>query len=135
MKTLHLRWIEAQRYEATDSWGQRVIVDGTHGSGGGAKPADLLPTSLAACVAYTFLEVLQKRRQRVDALEATIEVEQQPEAPWMFTRIDTRFVVTGEVDAAKAEKSLALAHEKYCAVSASLHPDIVTSYTVEIRPA
>ena len=133
MSTLGLRWLERQRYVATDSWGNEVAVDGRLDSLTGAKPSDLLPIALAACVAYTLVDVLSKRRQRLDSLDATIDVEQDPEPPWKFRRIDIRFVLTGDIDEAKASKTLQMAHEKYCSVSASLDPGVKTSYSVEVR--
>ena len=134
MSTQRLVWHEGQRYTGFDSWGNEVQVDGDPDSGRGSKPSDLLPVSLAVCTAYTLIDVLKKRRQNVRSLEATIETTQEEEPPWTFTRIDVHFAVTGDVEPAKAEKSLALAHEKYCSVAATLAGTVQMDFTIEVKP-
>ena len=135
MSSLSLAWKGDQRYIGTDSWGNEVSIDGTQGSGIGAKPSDLVPLSLAACTAYTLIEILQKQRRTIESVSVDIEVEHEDEAPWMFRSIDISFRVRSDADQAKAEKALALAHEKYCSVAASLHPDVKTSYAVRVESA
>jgi putative redox protein len=128
--TLGLRWDGQQRWIGTDSWGNEVRVDGHRDGATGAKPSDLLPLSLAACVAYTLVDVFRKRRESIEDLSATIEVEQDPEPPWTFRRIDTHFTVRGTVTQAIADRWLALASQKYCSVSASLEATVRMTFTI-----
>ena len=44
--------------------------------------------------------------------------------PTSFTEIKTLFIVEGEIDAQRFWKAIRLGHKKYCAVSASLKPEI-----------
>ncbi len=132
--TQRLLWHDGQRYSCFDSWGNEVAVDGDPDSGRGSKPSDLLPISLAACTAYTLIDVLKKRRQQVVSLEATVETTQDEDPPWTFTRIDVHFVLVGDVDPVKAQKSLVMAHEKYCSVSATLAGRTQMNFTIEVKP-
>jgi putative redox protein len=131
MGTTKLTWHEGQRYTGIDSWGNAVVpINGERDEGTGAKPSDLLPISLAACAAYTMVQILTKQRQSWESLEAEIDSVQDREAPWAFRRIDVTFRFGGEVDQVKAQKALDLAHSKYCAVASSLDPSVETSFTV-----
>jgi len=128
---LRLRWTgEGTRFEGEDSWGHRLPIGGD-GEGPGAKPADLLPLSLAACTAYDVVTILRRQRQRLGALEVEIEAEQDGEAPWRFRRIALRFVARGDVAPAKAERALALA-EKNCSVEATIRDCIAIECTIEV---
>lgn len=131
MGTTRLVWHEGQRYTGGDSWGNLVVpIDGDR-DGTGSKPSDLLPIALAACTAYTLLDILTKQRQMVARLEADVVSHQHPEPPWTFETIDVRFRIAGDVDLAKARKALELAHTKYCSVSASLEATVAMTFTVE----
>lgn len=132
MGTTRLVWHDGQRYTGIDSWGNQVVpIDGDREHGHGSKPSDLLPISLAACTAYTLLDILRKQRQTVVRLEAEIVSRQDPEPPWTFESIDVRFRIAGDVDLEKAQRALDLAHEKYCSVSATLRATVALTFTVE----
>lgn len=136
MGRTYLTWHDGQRYTGTDSWGNAVVpIDGDKGSGHGSKPSDLLPIAVAACTAYTLLEILRKQRQTVTGLDAEIVSQQQDEAPWTFERIDVRFAIAGDVDLEKARKALDLSHEKYCSVAASLKATVEMTFSIEATPA
>jgi len=134
MGTTKLTWHDGQRYTGTDSWGNAVVPidsDRSHGS----KPSDLLPISVAACAAYTMVEILRKQRQMITALEASITSKQQDEAPWAFETIDVVFTIGGDVAIDKARKALELSHEKYCSVAASLRASVAMTFTIELADA
>ena len=127
-----LVWHDGQRYSGIDSWGTLVPIDGDRSSAAGAKPSDLLPLSLAACTAYTVIEVLRKQRQTVTGLEVDIAFEQDEAPPWPFRRIECRFRLRGAVDPRKAERALQLAHETQCSVAATLAPAVELGFSIEV---
>ena len=129
---IKLTWNGEQRYTATDSYGRAVQIDGDLKSSEGAKPSDLLPIALAACVVYTLVDVLAKRKSVATAIEASVQIEQDPDPPWRFRSISIHVAVRGPVDEATLMKYLRLAHEKYCAVSASLHPETEVRFSAEV---
>lgn len=133
MGTTRLQWHEGQRYTGTDSWGNLVAIDGDRESGTGAKPSDLLPISLAACAAYTMVQILQKQRQTWESLDVEVVSRQAREEPWAFEQIDITYTFRGAVDQDKAQKALTMSHEKYCSVAASLSPDVRTSFTAVVE--
>lgn len=100
--------------------------------GPGAKPSDLLPLSLAACTAYDTVVILQKQRQDLRSLDVELTTHQDPEPPWAFRSIHMRFVITGAVDPTKAQKAVALAESKYCAVAATLRSVVELTHDIEV---
>lgn len=133
MSTQRLVWHDAFRFTGTDSWGNDVAIDATEG-GEGAKPADLLPIALAACTAYDVVNILRKQRQDLRELEARIESEQDPDAPWTFRKISVIYTARGGVDPIKAAKALALSEEKYCSVSATLREVVELGFHITVEP-
>ena len=97
----------------------------------GAKPTDLLPLSLAACLAYDVVVVLRKKRQDLHSLEVVVASEQEDVAPQRFTHISLRFEVGGVVDAGAARRALELA-EKNCPVLGSLAPAVAVETSITV---
>lgn len=133
MATTKLVWHEGQRYTGADSRGNTLSIQGGSDATEGVKPSDLVPISLAACAAYSLLEILRKQRQTVTGLETEIESVQNREAPWAFTSIEVKFTLTGDVNPEKARKALKIAHEKECSVAATMWSGLKMTFSVEVR--
>ncbi len=130
--TQRLVWSgEALQFVGHTAYGSPLSIGGDP-DGLGAKPSDLLPLSLAACTAFDTVVILKKQRQELRGLEVVVTTEQDPEPPWMFRSIHLRFVLTGTVDAGKAQKAVALAESKYCSVAATLRPMVDLTFEVEV---
>ncbi len=130
--TQRLVWRGGLLFEGEDSWGHRVAISGEQVTDG-AKPSDLLPLSLAACLSYDVVEVLRKKRHDPDSLEVTVSSEQEDVSPRRFVRIALRFEVGGDVDPAAARRALELA-EKNCPVLATLAPTVRVETAIEVDP-
>ena len=128
-----LVWRGGLAFEGEDSWGQRVAISGDRAVAG-AKPSDLLPLSLAACLSYDVVEVLRKKRQGLRTLEVTVSSEQEALPPFRFVQVSLRFEVEGEVDPAAATRALELA-EKNCPVLAALAPAVRVVTSIEVTAA
>jgi putative redox protein len=128
--TQRLVWQGGQLYEGEDSRRFHFPISGDPEIKG-AKPSDLLPLSLASCLAYDVVEVLRKKRQDLRALVVVVESEQTDVPPLRFLRIAVRFEVSGVIEKAAADRALELA-VKNCPVMASIATDveIPTSITV-----
>jgi putative redox protein len=112
------------------TYGNQLLIGGDL-EGPGAKPADLLPLSLAACTCYDVVEILRKQRQQLRELEVTTTTTQDPDPPWRFRTIHMHFKLSGELDRGKTERAIALSESKYCAVAATLRDAVDLSYSVE----
>ena len=127
---MRLVWQDGFRFEASNGSGRTVEIDADP-SGPGMKPSDLVPLALAACTAYEVVNILQRMRQPLEGLEATVDAKQEPATPGQFRSIRVRFVVRGPVDEGRARRALELA-DGYCSVSASLRPTVRIDTSIEV---
>ncbi len=135
MGEVKLEWTgDRLQFVGQTGYGEAVLIGG-NAEGPGAKPSDLLPISLAACTAYDVIEILRKQRQDLRELQVIVTSVQDPDPPWTFRSIHMRFVVAGTVEERKAERAIALAESKYCAVAATLRPVVALTHDVELRDA
>jgi putative redox protein len=135
MGEVRLEWTgDRLQFVGQTGYGEPVLIGG-NAEGPGAKPSDLLPISLAACTAYDVIEILRKQRQDLRELQVIVTSVQDPDPPWTFRSIHMRFVVAGTVEERKAERAVALAESRYCAVAATLRPVVALTHDVELRDA
>lgn len=127
---MRLVWQDGFRFEGTTDSGRTLDIDADP-AGPGLKPSDLLPLALASCTAYEIVNTLQRMRQPLSGLEATIHAKQDPVTPTQFRSIRVRFVVRGEVDGGRAKRALELA-DRYCSISASLRPTVRIDTSIEV---
>jgi putative redox protein len=125
-----LVWQGGVSFEGEDSWGHHVTISGDRDQAG-AKASDLLPLSLAACLAYDVVVVLRKKRQDLQTLQVVVATEQEEASPQRFVRIALRFEVGGDVDPAAARRSLEIA-EKHCPVLASIASSVEVETAIEV---
>lgn len=107
--------------------GLTVTIDAAPEIGGknkGLRPMQLLAGSLAGCMSIDVLNILRKQRVTVAYFNVAIEADRKEAVPASFERIELVFTVDDGVPLAKIEHAVKLSHEKYCSVSASLHPEI-----------
>lgn len=101
----------------------------------GMKPSDLLLVALASCTAVDVVAILHKKRQALTGLEILAEGQQDENPPWTFRKIHLVYRVQGMNLAPEAvRRAIELAEGKYCAVSASLRPQVEISTSFEILP-
>lgn len=94
------------------------------GKNKGLRPMQLLAGSLAGCMSIDVLNILRKQRVEVHYFSVAIEAVRKETIPSSFEKIALVFTVDEGVPQAKIEHAVHLSHEKYCSVSASLHPEI-----------
>jgi len=126
-----LRWREGMRFEGETAAGAATDVDGRGERG--PSPTQLLLESVGACSAIDVVEILQKGRQPLEALEVQVRGERRDEPPRRYTALTLLFSIRGAVDRAAAERAVSLSLEKYCSVFHSLAPDLRERTEVEIR--
>lgn len=117
-------WRGEHRFEAGPD-GRTVTVDADAKVAPG--PVETLLNAIVTCSAVDVIDILAKRRTPVSRLEARIRAERRKEAPRRVERLEIEFHIDGEaIEPEHAERAIQLALEKYCSVSASLAPDIVS---------
>lgn len=126
---VHVVWAGDRRFDTGRPGGPIARIDGDGATG--QSPPDALLSALATCSAVDLVDILAKRRTPVERLTVDVEGERRETNPRRFVRITLTYNVEGPgVEAAHAERAVALAFEKYCTVAASLAPDIVAETIV-----
>ena len=97
--------------------------------GDGARahsPVQMLLLSLASCTAADVIDIANKMRVPIAALEVVAEGDRNAEPPRYFKAIRLRYIATGVAaeDKSKIERAVALSHEKYCSVFHTLRTDL-----------
>jgi putative redox protein len=132
MAQIELTWIERRRFLGVDSDRHSVVL--SPGDDVGVKPAENLLIALAGCAAYDVVAILEKQRLDLRRLAVTVRAEQDAEPPWRFRSIS--LLVRAAADGlrpAQLERAVDLALNKYCAVRASLHPEIAVSFETTVE--
>ena len=124
-----------RQFVATSGTGHHFLIDDAAGNTG-AKPIELVAVALAGCTAFDVIGILRKKRQQVTGYEVTVETEQTPDPPQVFTKVRIHHIVTG-VDIAEhaLRDAIHLSETKYCSVGAMVKQSAEIESTYEIVPA
>lgn len=123
-------------FEATGPGGHQVHMDEPPENGGtglGASPMQMLIMAMGGCSGIDIVMILDKQRQRIDSFDMEIDAERPKGvvgAP--YSRVHAHYILTGDIDPAKAQRAIRLSIDKYCGVSNTLRPtaEITASVTV-----
>ena len=129
------RMIEDELYEASNKYGNKVMVDmRDHGSKQSQSPVEMVLSALAACGAIDIVVMLKKRRKQIMDFHIETEASRNAEPPRWLTAIHCKYILTSpDVTEEELDKVARLSIDKYCSVAASLKSDITLSVQV-IRP-
>ena len=123
-----------RQFVATSGTGHHLLIDDAAGNTG-AKPIELVAVALAGCTAFDVIGILRKKRQQVTGYEVTVEADQTPDPPQVFTKVRIHHIVSGiEVSAQAVADAIRLSEEKYCSVGAMVKPSAEVESTYEIVP-
>jgi putative redox protein len=103
-------------------------------TGTAASPVQALVFALAGCMASDVVVVLEKGRQPLRGLSATVRADRAGTPPRRLLRVDIRFAVEGEIPPAKVERAIRLSRETYCSVWHSMAQDIDLRTSFEFQP-
>ncbi len=128
MPTVSIDWERDWRFDAHDSKGMPVDIDGRQQLG--AKPSDLLPIALAAC---SGTDVVRLLGDRLTSLSVEASFTQSPQPPWAFQRIRLHYRLAGEgLTEPEVAEAIRRSEHEMCSVAASI--TIPIDSTFEIAP-
>lgn len=107
--------------------GPAITVDGD--SVAGPSPVVLLLVAAAACSGADVVSILEKMRVKLAACRVEVTGTRREADPRRFLAMHLVFRLAGEgLDAARAERAIALSLEKYCSVVHTLAPDVALTH-------
>ncbi len=95
MGSATVRWIGGKQFVGIDSTSHSVVLSSVD-ENVGMKPSDLLLVAVASCTAIDVVEILNKKRMTLNALEINVSGEQDAEPPWTFRKISLALLLAGE---------------------------------------
>ena len=118
-KQVSLRHEGGLRFVIRTGSGHDVVVDNATGDSG-PRPTELVLAAIAGCTAMDVVEIMAKKRQRVDSYTSEVKGIQREKSPNVFTEITIEHVIEGAVDTEAVRRSIELSATKYCTVSAQI---------------
>jgi putative redox protein len=131
------KWEEKLRLSATAD-GHTVAMDtkAPLGSDSAMTPKQLVLAGLCGCTAMDVLSLLKKHKEPIESFEMEADATSTSGGhPTVFSRVDMKFLIKGQVSAEKAVEAVRLSQTKYCGVSAMLARAVPIHYSVFINGA
>lgn len=132
MSSASVKWIGGKQFIGVDSTKHSVVLS-TPDEGVGMKPSELMLVALASCTAVDVVEILNKKRLNLQALEVSAEAQQEKDPPWTFRKIHLTYRLKGEkLNEKDVAQAIELSEEKYCSVASTLRgvAEITTSFEI-----
>src|SRR6266700_3906891 len=135
MQTARVQWVGKERFVAQAPSGHMVALDSDRSSNKAPGPMELLLVALGACTATDVVIILEKKRQKLDALEVIASGERAADPPTVWTKLELLYRLRGRLDEAAVKHAIQLSEDKYCSVAAMLRKTAALSWRYEIFPA
>ena len=132
MQTAAVKWIGEQKFLATSPSGHALALDSDRESNRAPGPMELVIMALGACTATDVVVILEKKRQKLAALEVLVSGERAPAPPTVWTKIEILYRLKGRLDEAAVKQAIELSQEKYCSVEAMLKKTAEVTWRYEI---
>jgi len=132
MQTATVKWVGEQKFLGISPSGHAVALDSDRESNKAPGPMELLLVALGACTATDVVIILEKKRQKLDALEVIASGERAADPPAVWTKLELLYRLRGRLDEAAVKHAIELSEEKYCSVAAMLKKTATLTYRYEI---
>jgi len=128
-----LRGVTLAGKSDTNHW---VLMDGSEEFGGSraaSSPKELVLIGLGGCTANDVVNILKKKRVKLDGFEMNLTAEESNEHPKVFTKINIEYVFYGNDIAVKdVERAIELSTTKYCSISKMLEKSVELTHSYSI---
>ncbi len=112
-----------------------IVMDGPEkfrGHSAAPRPMELLLMGAAGCTSQDVISILDKMQVKYDDFKLEATAERAPEHPKVFTKINLKYIIWGNVPEDKFKKAIELSENKYCPATAMLRKavEIHTEYKI-----
>lgn len=133
MQKASVKWTNRKQFLATLPSGHAVKIDSNREENSAPGPMELMLAALGSCTATDVVEILVKKRQKLEGLEVEIQGERAKEPPTVWVKLDMLYRLEGELDEKAVKDAIQLSLEKYCGAAATLKKTAELSYRYEIH--
>ncbi|HXQ97647.1 MAG TPA: OsmC family protein [Candidatus Limnocylindrales bacterium] len=135
MQVAKIRWVGADQFIAVGPSGHAVPIDSDRQSNTAPGPMELLLLALGSCTATDVVDILKKKRQRLESLEVEVSGERANEPPAVWVKLEIVYRLKGHLDEKAVRDAIQLSEDKYCSVAAMLRKTAPIAFRYEIEPA
>lgn len=132
MQKAVVKWVAGEQFLATLPSGHAIPVDSNRERNSAPGPMELMLAALGSCTATDVVEILAKKRQKLDSLEILIEGERAKEPPTVWVKLELIYKLKGKVDDKAAKDAIQLSLDKYCGAAATLKKTAELTFRYEI---
>jgi putative redox protein len=108
----------------TDSTGNTMKMDipiDQGGNGNGLRPMQTMLAALCGCSTVDIVSILNKQKQTIHTFKVTVDGEREKNKTMaLWQTIALTFIISGDVEPAKAYRAVQLSLDKYCSVAETL---------------
>lgn len=134
MQKAVVNWVSGEQFLATLPSGHAVPVDSNRERNSAPGPMELMLAALGSCTGTDVVEILAKKRQKLDSLEILIEGERAKDPPTVWVKLQLVYKLKGNVDDKAARDAIQLSLDKYCGAAATLKKTAELTFRYEILP-
>jgi putative redox protein len=132
MQTATVKWVGEQKFLATSPSGHAITLDSDRTTNTAPGPMEMVLMALGVCTATDVVIVLEKKRQKLAALEVICSGERAENAPTVWTKLEILYRLHGTLDENAVKHAIQLSEDKYCSVAAMLKKTAKLSWRYEI---
>jgi putative redox protein len=132
MQTATVKWVGEQKFVAISPSGHAITMDSDRTSNTSPGPMELVLMALGVCTATDVVIVLEKKRQKLEALEVICSGERAENPPTVWTKLEILYRLHGALDETAVKHAIQLSEDKYCSVAAMLKMTAKISWRWEI---
>ena len=134
MQTATVKRVGEQKFLATSPSGHAITLDSDRTTNTAPGPMEMVLMALGVCTATDVVIVLEKKRQKLAALEVICSGERAENAPTVWTKLEILYRLHGTLDENAVKHAIQLSEDKYCSVAAMLKKTAKLSWRYEILP-
>ncbi len=135
MQVAKVRWVGAEQFIAVGPSGHAVPFDSNRKSNTAPGPMEYLLHALGACTATDVVEILRKKRQKLEALEVEVSGERAADPPTVWIKLEIVYRLRGHLSDKAVRDAIELSENKYCSVAAMLRKTAPIHFRYEISHA
>ena len=126
-----VRWTESGGYVGTTAGGKSFKIYGDSSP----SPTEMVIHAHAACSLIDVIDGLKHRIANVEYAEVEIAVEMAENVPKVFTSVNMKYIIKGDVPEALVRRLIESSHETYCRIGIMItRSGASLDWSLDIRP-